>query len=733
MINYKTILTAFMLVIIFLASPDTFAQGVKKEMSFTYVRWQITDSADEGEGSWGWGESRSWYFGFGGGGVNSTKGVHMACRDWTDPDGKPWAIWTSGHGQWEVDDLLGVMPVPDAEGWTIHRYFAFQPPAIVIDGIPFQDPFPLNFSDHVDADKVPGNADGLIESFINTDMGISIHQRVIGFSPKKHNQYIIKEYIFTNTGNTDLDAEIELEGQTVTDWYFLKQLRARDGPQRPWQSAIGQYPGDTLRVMYGYGSRENELHDDFGGSNPVGEYDEPWDGQLNNPYFWGEQVIFASAAPNDFTTDDKNQPHATMYLDVDYDPFVFNSRNHTTDMRQQMYEVMQNGAFNLELINWPYVDGGKPGTAHGKPMDHPDMQFRNVTDMPGYGYSPSVAYSLGPYTFNFGDSVKIVTAELLGTISPKVGYEVGVAWRDNVATWGDMIIGGSTDILPAQYTNYPDLLDSDDERSRENNWAKDNWYYTGFDSLVERAKAAKWAYDQGYTIPQPPLAPDIEVKSLPNNIRISWGSQSENAGDFAGYRVYRALGSWWPHIDDGQLVGIWEKVFECGEGTANALTHEFSDMDPQRGSAYFYSVTAFDNGIANGTDYDGPAGVLESSPLLNYTTNAATLVKPGGNLEDIVVVPNPYNISATNQNFPGEGNKIMFFNVPSVCTIRIFTETGDLVRVIEHEGAGDTPWGSLEQEWQATDIGQIVVSGLYIAHIETPDGQSTVRKFVVVR
>ena len=71
------LLIAVILVIIFLASPELFPQGIKKEMGVTYVRWKITDSADEGEGSWGWGESKSWYFGFEGGGVNSTKAVMM--------------------------------------------------------------------------------------------------------------------------------------------------------------------------------------------------------------------------------------------------------------------------------------------------------------------------------------------------------------------------------------------------------------------------------------------------------------------------------------------------------------------------------------------------------------------------------------------------------------------------------------------------------------------------------
>jgi hypothetical protein len=336
MIKFKTILTAVILVVIFLASPDMFAQGIKKTMKIGYVRWVITDSADEGEGSWGWGETRSWYFGFGGNGIFSSKGVHMACKDWTDENGTVQPVKTSGHGQWEVDDLREVMPIADAEGWTIHRYYRYQPPAITIDDVRWDDPFPLNFSDHVAPEKMPGNADALIESFINTSMGVSIHQRVIGFAQKKHYKYIIREYIFKNTGNIDRDPEIEIPGQTVNGWYFLKQLRILD-EGKPWCSAVGQYPGETIRVMWGYGSRQNEDVDDFGGTLPVNDYGDIWDGIPLRAVVNGEQVIFASAAPNDWVNDDLSQPHSTMYLDVDFPPFTYQSRNHTATMKRDMY------------------------------------------------------------------------------------------------------------------------------------------------------------------------------------------------------------------------------------------------------------------------------------------------------------------------------------------------------------------------------------------------------------
>jgi len=110
-------------------------------------------------------------------------------------------------------------------------------------------------------------------------------------------------------------------------------------------------------------------------------------------------------------------------------------------------------------------------------------------------------------------------------------------------------------------------------------------------------------------------------------------------------------------------------------------------------------------------------------------------------MEDIRVVPNPYNIRNRSLQYVGEYNKIMFLNLPAACKIRIFTERGDLIYTIDHEGSGDARWDLI------TSSRQIVVSGVYIAHFEVPEdikdintgellipkGESTYRKFVIIR
>ncbi|MFQ5772482.1 MAG: hypothetical protein ACE5HX_18240, partial [bacterium] len=71
---------------------------------------------------------------------------------------------------------------------------------------------------------------------------------------------------------------------------------------------------------------------------------------------------------------------------------------------------------------------------------------------------------------------------------------------------------------------------------------------------------------------------------------------------------------------------------------------------------------------------------------------------------------------------------LAFFGLPPKCTIKIFTERGDLVETIEHiDGTGDEFWNSI------TSSRQVIVSGIYIAYFEAPDGESTTRKIIIIR
>jgi hypothetical protein len=86
--------------------------------------------------------------------------------------------------------------------------------------------------------------------------------------------------------------------------------------------------------------------------------------------------------------------------------------------------------------------------------------------------------------------------------------------------------------------------------------------------------------------------------------------------------------------------------------------------------------------------------------------------------------------------FQGTGKlKLMFVNLPPVCTIYIYNESGDLVKILNHtDGSGGEAWSDATQEnFLTTDSGQMVVSGIYIAHIITPQGETENVKFLIVR
>jgi len=92
-------------------------------------------------------------------------------------------------------------------------------------------------------------------------------------------------------------------------------------------------------------------------------------------------------------------------------------------------------------------------------------------------------------------------------------------------------------------------------------------------------------------------------------------------------------------------------------------------------------------------------------------------------LERIRVVPNPYVVRHAAQR---ESPVVSFTNLPTECTIRIYTVALDLVAVLEHREGSREEWNLL------TSGGQLVASQLLLARIDTPNGLSVTKKFAVV-
>jgi len=95
-------------------------------------------------------------------------------------------------------------------------------------------------------------------------------------------------------------------------------------------------------------------------------------------------------------------------------------------------------------------------------------------------------------------------------------------------------------------------------------------------------------------------------------------------------------------------------------------------------------------------------------------------------LARITVVPNPY-IAASEVLRDRGLRRIRFDNLPPRATIRIYTVSGNLVRIIEHtDGSGTVEWDV------RTRFDLLAASGIYYWHVTTPDGRTEMGRLAVV-
>jgi hypothetical protein len=105
-------------------------------------------------------------------------------------------------------------------------------------------------------------------------------------------------------------------------------------------------------------------------------------------------------------------------------------------------------------------------------------------------------------------------------------------------------------------------------------------------------------------------------------------------------------------------------------------------------------------------------------------------------MDNIYVVPNPYvganEIEPANK-LSGQNRgerRIYFENLPTKCTIRIYTLSGELVATLEHESGSDNGrefWNLLNHD------GFSVAYGVYLAHIDAPDVGEKLIKFALIK
>lgn len=594
-------------------------------------------------------------------------------------------------------------------------------PTVLVDGTPATQLVYLEPSlDEVDP-NLP--CDRMIFNRVNTSMGISFTRKVMAFTNNYHQAYHLYEFVFTNNGVYNPSGSTH--SMTLTDVYFYWSARyaisreastyelgilpqaatwgrntmnhsfGRKGSWGPGttetiniQGTNKTYPTNFRGLFSWQGSCTSAATShaaDFGA--PYAEGDQ----RLTSVQFPGVVVLHADTSPSD-ATDDVNQPVAWQSIASDLKPQTNNKDQFDSGTMTARYEYMEGSepAGYLEKSHAEYV------------IEANEVPFDNMPDWPGNTGGLSAAFGFGPYDLAPGESIKIAYAEAVGSIGMETRRQAGLDYANGVINTAE----------------------------------KDAIVTQGIDSLFSYFQKAVDNYNGGFNVAFPPEAPELfTIVPGGDRITLSWARNPESSVGFAGYRIYRALNEY------DSTYHLLLDVTDPNDYAVDATLCQFDDRTAVRGFDYYYYIEAYDDGAQNG---DGKT--LSSSKFYTLTSSPAQLKRlPGKDMNDIRIVPNPYNVRAKKLQFGtsgGQADRIMFYNTPPKCNIKIYTERGDLIWEKDHSNnSGDEAWASI------TEFRQVIVSGVYITVITATedyvnevtgetyflDGDQVIKKFIVVR
>lgn len=624
--------------------------------------------------------------------IKAYKALWIGCKNYNDPIVNKTYEYKVVHCGPRAESLL------EESEWmpNYFKLFALEPhPDVVVDGTPAAV---LDNWDEVDIIDTEIPSDRLLVTTVNTAIGVTETRRSYAFSQQHHDNYIIHDYTFKNTGIIDINGrKVEQTLNDVMIFYMFRWAVSKEGSVYglnflPQSQCWGKNTmNDTMWVSDANGAEKylglfawQGLHSEAGYDN-IGGADkrESGDGHLTAAQYVGVVVLHADKSAQD-KSNDKSQPSTTKYMDPDI-PITHNNSQFNADLMRDEYAAMT---------------AGHPLLTHAEEVEKSKMaaDLYATSKMAGGGFMSTAGF--GPYTLAPGDSIRIVMAEGVNGLNRKLCYEIGRKWKKEETPY----------VLPNGAT------------TADKNEYKNQWVYTGRDSLSKMMQRAIANFKNGYKVPMPPPAPSsFTVAGGGDRIKLTWANNAESAPGFAGYKIFRAI-----HTPDT----TFDELFACGAGTANpTIVNSYDDLTAVRGFDYYYYIVSFDDGSTNNSTAN-PGGPLHSGIFYAKTNNPTNLKRmPGSTLDEIRIVPNPFNIRAVDLQYGYSApDRIAFLNIPGVCTIKIYTERGDLVKTIEHNNyTGDEYWNSI------TSSQQVVVSGLYIAVFETPEGERAIRKFVIIR
>ena len=551
-----------------------------------------------------------------------------------------------------------------------YRTLNFNPPIISIDGVEISDGG-WKTTDKVDEVNPDQSQAECLELMWTESIGITVHQKWYQYANQDYDDFVICDMKIINNGLTNGDKKSK---------YWLRNQTLEE-------------------FWFGIGLEFDPALDDYaegnGRDDQIIEYygDSPGD-SLRVMYFYdgdsdeisGNDQFDPRGGPdavNDLPTGEFCSPFfcgvSVLHVDNSTQDTSDNPNQPVTTRWKKFDEWLDpiqsgqdaiNGAFNFMTGLDQNAEGG-----YHQPHSTTMEVAANARQAGMLGF--------GPFTIGWEDTLHLVFALGAGSINEARAIELG--WR--VRNEG---------------------YDADAARQEV--------YEKGKGNLFNSMSYAKKAYENNFQVPSPPHSPNIYVEPGPQNNYIRWDAV-DNAEK---YRVYGVEGGIYHHQ-------VYKQLYE---GTDLEFVHE----DLGRGVSYYYYVTAIDGNGLESSQAHNRAG----NPVLPFRKGIATL-------DSILVVPNPFNVNggqykagqAAGYNYSGgyrEQNQILFVNLPEVCTIRVFSSTGDLIKTIEHtSGSADEMWNP-----SITDYHQYPASGIYFFTVEAKAPASVAGavgkgKFVIIR
>ncbi len=393
-------------------------------------------------------------------------------------------------------------------------------------------------------------------------------------------------------------------------------------------------------------------------------------------------------------------------------------------------------------------DAGDPGvpidplqTAYGRPGEDSNCAFAIPRTDPA-GYFPAEA---------------TVSHNYYGSEKKSDGEVFPIVFDPNVLTGHDYKVVFSEDPL-VTYWHVVDVVTGDtvlkDQTEQSGNVEKYS-VVDGIQVIVTNGDRAPRSFDQiGFATGEEatlhmgyfygttsetfgwPLGGDIHFRSTYEIRFTSEGSQAYSIFDDVT-PVAVPFEVW----NTSKNVQVLAEIYDSdGNGVWTPQNKEYIDIvnfpydgnPPPQEAWPYYHAWFFRFDIAD-TNYSvGDVFRIEGAPL--NSSNDEFVFNAGGidaqkaktELSKVKVVPNPYIAHAVWETREGI-RKIQFTHLPDVCTIRIYTLGGDLVKTIEHNnGTGTEDWDMLTINQQG------IVTGLYFYHVQSQYGEK-IGKFAVIK